>query len=190
MATEDSLVSATAFHPRQVSACLHLLEEKKWVRCIEGRVNGIVITRAGQEAHRTFLRNSLYPVPVTEEVYARFAVLNDQFKAVCTAWQVRPDGQPNDHSDPTYDRSVLAQLWVVHEAVALILRDLALVARHFERYEERLNDAVNRVSHGDRSALLLPLSNSYHDIWMELHHDLRLAVEVADTQVSSSQEVE
>lgn len=190
VATEEFLATATALQPHQVTASLCLLEERGWVRSIEGRINGIVITPTGRDAHESLLQRSLYPVPVTEELYLRFSSLNIEFKGVCTAWQVLPDGRLNDHSDPAYDRSVLSQLWSVHNGIAPLLHELASVAEHFRHYEERLCDAADRVARGDRSALLLPLSNSYHDIWMELHQDLRMAVGKSDERTSNSGAVE
>jgi hypothetical protein len=57
--------------------------------------------------------------------------------------------------------------------VAFLAR-LILVAGRFEWYRKRLDAALERLRGGQTMAFLSPLSDSYHDIWMELHQDLRL----------------
>jgi hypothetical protein len=44
------------------------------------------------------------------------------------------------------------------------------------RYGDRLSDAVDGLRRGDRDKFTKPLSDSYHDIWMELHQDLILTL--------------
>ena len=54
--------------------------------------------------------------------YQRFLALNRELIRVCNDWQVRPGGAPNDHSDPTYDWSVVDRLVAIDERVGPILR--------------------------------------------------------------------
>jgi hypothetical protein len=39
-------------------------------------------------------------------------------------------------------------------------------------YGRRLSRALARVQAGDGDGFTRPLTNSYHDVWMELHEDL------------------
>src|SRR5271166_5975007 len=46
--------------------------------------------------------------------YEEFCVVNLELKATITAWQLRVDGTPNDHTDAAYDRAVTARLDRTH----------------------------------------------------------------------------
>lgn len=109
-----------------------------------------------------------------ETAYRRFLNLNEPFKAVCTAWQLRrsePLGL-NDHSDADYDRAVIGRLTAVHRKVIVIVDDLAALDPRFVAYPPRLEGAHARVLAGDLDAFTRPMTGSYHDVWMELHQDL------------------
>jgi hypothetical protein len=43
-------------------------------------------------------------------------------------------------------------------------------------YQPRLNSALTAFSDGNTEALARPMTGSYHDVWMELHEDLLLAL--------------
>ena len=90
---------------------------------------------------------------------------------MCTAWQLRGDAL-NDHTDAAYDDSVIEDLAAVHAGAAALGARLATALPHLAPYPARLGAAVDRLRAGDRDAFTRPLSDSYHDVWMELHEDL------------------
>ena len=65
--------------------------------------------------------------------YAEFRVVNAEFKALVTDWQLK-DGQPNTHEDPDYDAAVLARLDDVHHRVTPIVDAAAAQLPRLSRY--------------------------------------------------------
>jgi hypothetical protein len=82
----------------------------------------------------------------------------------------------NDHSDAAYDAAIAERLRSLHVEIVPVLDDLAAASPRFEPYAPRLTRAVERFDAGDHAALARPLSESYHDVWMELHQDLLLSL--------------
>jgi hypothetical protein len=108
-----------------------------------------------------------------------FLPVNRRLRDVCTAWQCRPDGSPNDHADAAYDAEVRDRLEDVHEAILPVLDRLADVAPGFGRYPERLAAALDRLDDGDPAWLASPVLDSYHTVWMQLHQELLLCLGVS-----------
>jgi phosphoenolpyruvate-protein kinase (PTS system EI component) len=104
-------------------------------------------------------------------LYPRFLEINEQFKQLCTDWQLR-DGCPNDHSDTTYDRDCAARLAALHESTEPVLDEITAIVPRFARYSTRLAAAVACVANGETKRFTGVMCESYHDIWMELHEDL------------------
>jgi hypothetical protein len=104
-------------------------------------------------------------------LYAAFAPVNADFKAIANQWQMR-DGKPNDHHDPAYDRSVLDRLPGIHARVLPIVERLGELAPRLSPYATRLAEANERVRAGQSEWLLTPLIDSYHTVWFELHEEL------------------
>ncbi|RFA10374.1 hypothetical protein B7R54_15045 [Subtercola boreus] len=92
--------------------------------------------------------------------YERFLAPNAVFKQLASDWQT---GKPADAVDRLSD---------VHSTALDILGGLTAIDGRFDRYSVRLTGAADRFRGGDESALTKPMSESYHDIWMELHEDL------------------
>jgi hypothetical protein len=144
----------------------------------EGRISGWSLTPAGRDEHRRLLREELDvsgAKDVVDGSYQRFLGLNPELLAVCTAWQLRPDGEAqvmNDHSDPGYDREVVARLAAVDEAVQPLTSDLSGVLDRYGRYGPRLRTALERVQAGEPDWFTKPVLDSYHTVWFELHEDL------------------
>ena len=107
-----------------------------------------------------------------QHVYDRFCTVNDEVKAVVTAWQVREDGAPNDHADPGYDALVLGRLAQVHADAAPVLEEVASLAPRLARYPLRLRGALARVQGGEHSFVARLVVDSFHTVWFELHEDL------------------
>jgi hypothetical protein len=108
--------------------------------------------------------------------YEAFLPLNRAVLQLCTDWQVRPGGAPNDHTDSAYDWSVIDRLEALDERAGPLLRRLAGAVPRFAPYRERLRAARRRVVDGERDWLTSPRVESYHTVWMELHEDLLAAL--------------
>ena len=133
-------------------------------------------TPAGTSAAGELLR---VPPGSTEEqeidkLFDGFLPVNRRLRDVCSAWQTRPDGTPNDHSDLSYDDAVTERLVEVHSAIGPILRRLSAVDAELSTYRPRLQEALDKFEDGDASWLAAPLKDSYHTVWMQLHQHLIL----------------
>jgi hypothetical protein len=109
-----------------------------------------------------------------DKLFDGFLPINRRLRDVCSAWQTRPDGSPNDHSDAGYDDSVRDRLDEVHSSIGPILRRLAAAQPRMSSYRPRLQEALDKFDEEDQSWLASPLKDSYHTIWMQLHQELIL----------------
>ena len=100
-----------------------------------------------------------------------FLELNDEFKQLCTDWQLR-DGAPNDHTDATYDGDCATGSSRLHDASLPVIEAMAATVPRMARYSARLARAVERVADGETNRFTGVMCESYHDVWMELHEDL------------------
>ncbi|AMY52360.1 hypothetical protein [Rhodococcoides fascians] len=98
-----------------------------------------------------------------------FLPVNRRLRELCTAWQCRPDGSANDHSDAQYDAKIRDQLEDIHTDVAKMLRRSAKQCPPLLDYRERLVVALERFDNGDTASLTSPLTDGYHTVWMWLH---------------------
>jgi hypothetical protein len=106
--------------------------------------------------------------------YGDFRVVNREFKALVTDWQVKY-GEPNTHEDVDYDAAVLTRLGRVHQQVMPIIAAAAVQLPRLDRYSAKLQTALAKVNGGQRTWLSRPLIDSYHTVWFELHEELILA---------------
>jgi hypothetical protein len=161
-----------------VEAALQALAGEGLVSRREGRISGWSLTSDGRVEHRRLLGDELDASgakAVVDDAYRRFLEVNPELLAVCTAWQLRPEGDasvPNDHSDADHDRRVVERLVAVDEAVRPITADLERQLERFGRYRPRLGAAVERALAGDGDWITKPIIDSYHTVWFELHEDL------------------
>jgi hypothetical protein len=109
-----------------------------------------------------------------DKLFDGFLPINRRLRDVCSAWQTRPDGTPNDHSDAAYDDGIRDRLDDVHSAIGPILRRLGAVDPQLADYRARLQAALDKFEEGDPSWLASPLIDSYHTVWMHLHQQLIL----------------
>ena len=107
-------------------------------------------------------------------LFDAFLPVNRRLRDVCSAWQTRPAGTPNDHSDAAYDDTVRDRLDEVHSAVGPILRRMATVEPRLAGYRPRLQEALDKFDDGESNWLASPLIDSYHTVWMQLHQELIL----------------
>ena len=139
------------------------------------------ITAEGRDAHAEALAADLAGTHVREALslhYTQFLELNGEFKVLCTDWQLR-DGEPNDHSDATYDKQCVSRLTNLDERARPLVADMAAELERLGPYVPRLQQACQRVVQGDPKMFAGVMCDSYHDIWMELHEDLLLTQGIA-----------
>ncbi|WP_131746985.1 hypothetical protein [Frankia sp. Cppng1_Ct_nod] len=121
-------------------------------------------------------------------LYHAFLPVNRRLRELCTAWQCRPDGSPNDHTDAAYDASVRDRFDDVHTSIARIIRRLADPVSGLAHYRDDLAAALDAFDAGDTSALTSPLGDSYHTVWMRLHQELLLLLGVSRAQDEALEE--
>ena len=141
----------------------------------------VAITDAGRAAHAA--RARIAPGSAAEaavhEVYRRFLLLNARVLRLCTDWQLRPGGVPNDHSDPDYDTRILDRIAATLDAACADLDRLAGVDGRFAGYATRLDDAMRRVERGEHAWVASVTCDSVHTVWMLLHEELLCALGVS-----------
>ena len=120
--------------------------------------------------------------------YRAFLPVNRRIREVCTAWQCRPDGSVNDHTDSVYDAEVREALEDVHEAIQPVLRRLERVLAGSGRYLTALEDALDRFDDGAAQWLASPLCDSYHTVWMRLHQELLLVLGISRAEDEALEE--
>lgn len=173
--TADRLAERTGLPGAEVTAVLERAGSDGHAVERTGRISGWTLTPAGRAEHAALLAAELEGLaarPAVERADTAFRTLNEPFKQLCTRWQMRPDGTLNDHGDASYDQAVVRDLAGVHERVVELTTTLARDVPRFGRYPRGFATALRRLSDGDRTAFAAPLSESYHDWWMELHQDL------------------
>ena len=109
-----------------------------------------------------------------DKLFDGFLPINRRLRDVCSAWQTRPDGTPNDHSDGAYDDTVRDRLDDVHSAIGPVLRRMTAVQPRLAGYRPRLQEALDKFDEGESNWLASPLMDSYHTVWMHLHQELIL----------------
>ena len=117
--------------------------------------------------------------PERERIMAtfhRFLPVNRQLRDLCTAWQVRPDGSVNDHSDENYDAEIRDRLDDIDDSVGPLLKRFAEDIPSMAGYRARLTEALEKLDGGEDSWLASPLIDSYHTVWMHLHQQLLLTI--------------
>ena len=139
---------------------------------------GVRITSAGRTTHAQWARlpAGAEHEAVAQRAYTRFLPLNQELIRVCSDWQVRPGGVPNDHRDSHYDWSILDRVHGLDERVAPIVSRLGRTVDRFGEYRPRLRAALTRVDEGETEWLTSPRIDSYHTVWMQMHEDLLLAI--------------
>jgi pyruvate,orthophosphate dikinase len=105
-------------------------------------------------------------------LYRQFCEVNAELKATMTAWQLRTDGTPNEHTDDDYDRAVVARLSLLHAGADPLIGQIARAAPRLAHYRKRLAAALDKIRQGEPAFVARPIIDSYHTVWFELHQDL------------------
>jgi hypothetical protein len=138
----------------------------------------IMPTPAGTSLVGTYLRLA-DDAPEREKVtrtFHAFLPVNRRLRELCTAWQVRPDGSVNDHTDAGYDADVRDRLDDIHESTTPLLRRFSEDLSRLVGYRERLEESLAKLDDGDNAWFASPLIDSYHTVWMHLHQELILTL--------------
>jgi DNA-binding PadR family transcriptional regulator len=165
-ATAEAVAVGVGGHAQEAETVLRGLESDGLVKYREGRVTGFSLTADGRARHAE-LRDAALTGDKREKLsaaYEGFLAPNRAFKQLTTDWQTREDG-----SDPA---PLLDRLQALHAELGALLSTAAEGEPRFGLYEPRFAAALARLRDGDDSAFARPMSDSYHDVWMELHEDL------------------
>jgi hypothetical protein len=136
----------------------------------------LMLTPAGRAEADVRFRLAGDDEAAVQSTYERFLPLNQRLLQICTDWQVRPGGVPNDHADKPYDWEVVDRLVALDEQTGPVVRSLGRRVSRFAQYRERLRGARRRVQDDEHDWLLSPRIDSYHTVWMQLHEDLLLGL--------------
>ena len=107
--------------------------------------------------------------------YERFETINQELKALTTAWQtIEIDGESvlNDHTNKDYDDRLIDRLGSLHERAEAILRQFAAGLPRLAIYAEKLDAALKKAEDGAIEWVSGAKIESYHTMWFELHEDL------------------
>lgn len=182
LASEGAVAAATGLPEADVAELMATLTDSGLVKRRTGRMPGYSLTAEGRSHHAERVAGTLPDGarPGLERGYHAFLPMNAAFKQLCTDWQLRPgpggEEVPNDHTDAAYDGAIVARLGQLHAEIAGVLDGVATALPRFESYPRRFASALGRLRAGERSALARPMSDSYHDVWMQLHEDFLLSL--------------
>jgi hypothetical protein len=177
VATVSELVAMTSMEPEALERQLALLEHAGEA-VLRARHQLWQPTPDGAARHKHRLADEAARNPGTgqlRQAYDDFLPLNVALKEQCGKWQLH-QGQPNEHDDPAYDTGVLDGLGAIHQKAGDVLAAMTTALPRLGGYRPRLEEAYDRLRHGDADAFTGVACGSYHDIWMELHQDLILTL--------------
>lgn len=142
------------------------------------RAAKLAITAEGRAAHREWARCE--PASEVEDqvrrAFDRFLVLNTELLQLCSDWQVKRGGTPNDHRDTQYDWSVIDRLVSLDERAGAVARHAGTAVARLALYRSRLRAARALVEDGQHEWFTSPRIDSYHTVWMQWHEDLLLTL--------------
>jgi hypothetical protein len=176
----DAIAERARLDQQSVIDILDVLAAGELVTRREGRMPGWRLSDSGKERHSELLTIDMSDTDrrhAVEALHEAFVPLNVSFKTVCTDWQLR-DGAPNMHDDAAYDQAITERLHLIHDELAGPLTDAAGAVTPLTTYAPRFTAALDRLDAGDTDAFTRPLNESYHDVWMELHQDLILRLDL------------
>jgi PEP-utilising enzyme, mobile domain len=146
----------------QVRSVLATAASSGLVQEVNGRVSGATLTGTGRARALLLAADALTAEGATAltAAYDDFLEPNHALKELTTDWQL---GTATDARH---------RLAVVHSAALQVVEGASAAEPRFGRYAGRLQTAYDAFTGGADDALATPMSESYHDIWMELHEDL------------------
>lgn len=165
-ATTGAIAAMARVPEATVEECLRAAETAGEVVHRSGRITGWRLAPQAASDHTARVRGLIADLACqarVETAYSEFLPLNQGFKEFCTHWQA-----DRDLAD------ALPRLKGIHTEVTSALASVCEVLPWYSGYLTRLNSALQRAEAGDPDAFIKPLSDSYHDVWMEIHQDLLL----------------
>jgi hypothetical protein len=154
---------STALPESDVAALVAAAETSGFVKQRSGKVTGASLTPAGRARLVLLAGQTLSSehLAIVASAYDAFLAPNQEFKALVVSWQTAPNVT-----------ATLTALETVHSKVVDVVVQASCAHERFRVYRPRLDRALSAFRKGDTHALARPLSDSYHDIWMELHEDM------------------
>ncbi|MFG2830738.1 hypothetical protein ACGFWI_25240 [Streptomyces sp. NPDC048434] len=138
-----------------------------------GRLAGWLLTPEGRKQwseHSAAEQAEIDMAGPTELYDAQFLALNSAFKKLCARWQL----ERTSSTSAAVDGSITTGFEEIHRTADALLGRFAALLPRFALYQPRLEAAIGRFRSGESAALLQPFTDSYHDVWLELHEDLLL----------------
>ena len=123
-----------------------------------------------------------------DRLFDTFLPINRRLRDICSAWQMKPHGNPNDHTDAGYDASVTERLDEVNQEIEPVLNGFASVEPRLGNYYPELQDALGKFKQGEHTWLASPLIDSYHTVWMHLHQELIMMLGITRAEDEAREE--
>ncbi|MCE9623182.1 MAG: MarR family transcriptional regulator [Actinomycetia bacterium] len=174
-ATAETVAEVAGLPCAVVDEHLAGLKGREWATFREARQLW-QLTPIGRDEHCAALAGDVGVGNLAEALrssYEAFLTLNETFKSLCGAWQLK-NGEPNDHSDSSYDQVVVQQLVGLNDKAIPVVTGMGAVLSRLGPYAQRLDATCQRVTNGETNMFTGVMCGSYHDVWMELHEDLIL----------------
>jgi len=174
-AKADAIAEVADLAVPVVEEHLATLQAREWAMFREARELW-QLTPIGRDEHRIALADDVISADVGKSLrapYKAFLKLNEQFKSLCGDWQLKK-GEPNDHSDSSYDDGVVQRLVGMNEKAVPVAASMGSVLDRLAPYAPRLAATCERVTNGETKMFTGVMCGSYHEVWMELHEDLIL----------------
>lgn len=166
-ASVPAIVAFTGIGEDDVARRVDDLADAELVRFRSGPLSAWALTPSGRARHAEMLHadrsalESAGHLAAIGSLYSGFLELNEAFKALCTDWQLL---------GRTAERLAAAEH--LHVSLARLFAPRLTTVERLSVYRARFERALARLRDGDDAALTRPLTDSYHDVWMELHEDL------------------
>ena len=163
LANAEQIAASTGLAAAGIEAVLAAAAESGFVKRRQGRVSGVSLTPTGRARLVLLTSDSVTSeqLAALTAAYDAFLAPNRELKSLTTAWQADQDAA-----------AALAALEAVHADIIPVIAAAAAAQPRFQRYQPRLSQPLESFRGGDGAALARPMSESYHDVWMELHEDL------------------
>jgi hypothetical protein len=123
-----------------------------------------------------------------DRLFDTFLPINRRLRDICSAWQMTPNGSPNDHTDANYDDSVKERLDEVNQEIEPVLSGFASVEPRLGNYYPQLQEALGKFKQGEQNWLASPLIDSYHTVWMHLHQELIMMLGITRAEDEAREE--
>lgn len=140
---------------------------------VKATPRGVLLTPSGLSRHREILAAQVggSAQSVLERSYARFLQVNDTVKATCSRWQLAAPSADEDDLLKTVD-----ELGSSLSRVGPSLITAGVEHPRFGRYRDRLEEALEGATKGDRDEIASPTKDSFHTVWFECHEDFLVSL--------------